>query len=106
MDLTRYAPFYWTAIANRWTAASSRLYLDRFGVGVVEWRILATLAALGTATSLDAARLAELDPGAANRAMNKLDQAGLVVAVPGKFVGRSKPFAMTEAGISLLKAPR
>ncbi|SEJ98968.1 DNA-binding transcriptional regulator, MarR family [Sphingobium sp. AP50] len=101
LDLETFAPFYWTAISNRWTADSSRLYLERFGIGIVEWRVLTALADVEGVTSLEAARLAALDTGAANRAMNQLREKNLVAPKEGKFERRSKPFEMTTAGVAL-----
>ena len=103
MDLTQYLPFYWTVIANRWTASSSRTYLREFGVGVVEWRVLATLAAHEQATAQDSAKLTGMDIAAASRAMKALLDKVLVEPVSGRFVGRNKPFRMTPEGRTLVE---
>lgn len=104
MNLNDYLPFYWTVIANRWTASSSRTYMLRFGIGVVEWRLLATLAAQDGATVLDAAKLTGMDVAAASRAMKALHGKALVTPVAGRFPGRSRPFRMNQAGQTLFEA--
>ena len=44
LDLETYVPYFLTAISNTWSRSASRLYLERFGVGVTEWRVLSQLA--------------------------------------------------------------
>ncbi|MEH3105768.1 MAG: MarR family winged helix-turn-helix transcriptional regulator [Sphingomonas fennica] len=101
LALKQYMPFFWSAISNRWTSSSSRLYLGQYGVGIGEWRVLATLGAQGSATSLDVVKLVGMDPGAVSRAMRDLESKGYVVPVQGRFVGRNKPYEMTDAGVAL-----
>jgi DNA-binding MarR family transcriptional regulator len=101
IELDQYAPFFLGTIANRWTAASSRRYLREFGIGVAEWRVLASLRTLGQATSLDAANLTGMDPAAVTRALTQLQEKGCAEPVAGRFAGRAKPFALTEKGMAL-----
>jgi DNA-binding MarR family transcriptional regulator len=101
IDLDHYAPYFIGSISNRWTAASSRRYLKDFGVGIAEWRVLASLRTLGQATSLDAANLTGMDPAAATRALAQLEAKQCVAPVAGRFVGRTKPFALTDKGLTL-----
>lgn len=106
LDLDGYVPFFLTVIANRWTASSSQDYRREFGLGIGEWRILASIGALGAATSLDVVNLVGMDPGAVSRAMHVLEERELVTPVQGKFAGRNKPYRMTEAGTTIFLAIR
>jgi DNA-binding MarR family transcriptional regulator len=106
IDLDRYVPFYVTAIANRWTSISSQDYLREFGIGIAEWRVLASLDARGSATSLDIVTLVGMDGGAVSRAIRALERKELVVPVKGRFIGRTKPYAMTKQGKTLSGAVR
>ena len=101
IELDQYVPYFLGTIANRWTAASSRRYLREFGVGIAEWRVLASLRTLGQATSLDAANLTGMDPAAVTRALSQLQEKGCAEPVAGRFAGRTKPFALTGKGMSL-----
>ena len=101
IELDQYAPYFLGTIANRWTAASSRRYLREFGVGIAEWRVLASLRTLGQATSLDAANLTGMDPAAVTRALTQLQEKGCAEPVAGRFIGRTKPFALTDQGMAL-----
>lgn len=105
-DLSAYVPFYLNAISNRWTSTSSRTYLRRFGFGVVEWRVLAALAATGASSSLDIVNLVGLDPASVSRAMRSLEEHGRVAPVEGRFAGRTKPYCMTANGIALFERVR
>jgi DNA-binding MarR family transcriptional regulator len=106
IELDEYAPYFLGTIANRWTAASSRRYLREFGVGITEWRVLASLRSLGQGTSLDAANLTGMDPAAVTRALTQLQEKGCAEPVVGRFVGRTKPFALTEKGVALYAGMR
>jgi DNA-binding MarR family transcriptional regulator len=102
-DLDDYVPFYITAIANRWTAASSRKYLEAFAIGVVEWRVLAALAAKGAMRSLDIAKLTGVDTAAVSRAVGNLEKREFICAVAGRYAGRTRPMEMTATGKSLFE---
>src|SRR6201997_2465982 len=101
IELDEYVPYFLGTIANRWTAASSRRYLREFGVGIAEWRVLASLRSLGQATSLDTANLTGMDPAAVTRALKQLEEKGCAEPAAGRFIGRTKPFALTDKGRAL-----
>ena len=44
LDLENYVPAFLTWIANKLSSSASLIYRRRFGVGIVEWRIMALLA--------------------------------------------------------------
>lgn len=102
-DLDTYTPFYLSGIANRWTSTSSRTYLRRFGVGIVEWRVLAALAATNAASSHDVVSLIGMDPASVSKAMRALEQRGAVEPVTGRFAGRTKPYRLTADGARLFQ---
>lgn len=104
LDLGAYVPFFLGAIANKWTAASSRTYRSKFDLGIGEWRILASLAVSGSATSLGIAKLVKMDTGAVSRAIRLLETRALVTPLPGRYLGRSRPYAMTAAGVAKFEA--
>ena len=101
MDLEEYFPFYLGTISNRWTASSSKIYLDRFGVGIGDWRVLASIQALGAASSQEIVGLISMDAAAVSRSTAKLDKEGFIKPVQGRFVGRTKPYELTDKGRGL-----
>jgi len=109
LDLEHYFPHYLSTISNRWMSTSSRLYLSRFGIGIVEWRVLGMLGSLdqsGSSTSLEIAKALSIDPGAVSRAMRNLVAKGMVEPLQGKFLGNTKPFTMTSNGRDLFRQVR
>ena len=109
LDLDGFAPFFIGAISNKWTTLSSRLYLQRFGIGMTEWRVLGSLGARGgngRASAIEIVTLLGIDAAAISRAMGKLEHLGHVVAVPGTFPGRTRPYAMTPKGAALFDRVR
>ena len=106
IDLQDYFPFFLGTIANRWTATSSRIYFERFGVGVGEWRVLASIQALGQGSSQQIVGLISMDAAAVSRSVAKLEQDGFIAKVAGRFVGRTKPYELTEDGRDLYAALR
>lgn len=106
LDLAQYLPFYLIAIANRWTASSSRAYLRRFGIGIVEWRVLSSLGARKVASSLDVVQLVGTDPASVSKAVKNLEKLGHIVPVDGRFVGRTKPYTLTNTGQALFEEMR
>lgn len=97
-NLQGYFPYFLGTIANRWTATSSKFYLEEFGIGIGEWRVLASIQALGQASSQMVVNLISMDAGAVSRSMSKLAAEGLVELVRGQFAGRTKPFQLTDKG--------
>jgi DNA-binding MarR family transcriptional regulator len=106
IDLEDYFPYFLGTISNRWTTTSSRIYLERFGVGIGEWRVLASIQALGQASSQQIVGLISMDGGAVSRAVARLEQDGFIARAPGRFVGRTKPYQLTGEGRDLYQALR
>jgi DNA-binding MarR family transcriptional regulator len=101
IDLQVYFPFFLGTISNRWTATSSRIYLANFGIGIGDWRVLASIQSLGKASSIEIVDLISMDPAAVSRSVAKLLAAAMVRPVEGKFKGRTKPFELTGEGRKL-----
>jgi DNA-binding MarR family transcriptional regulator len=104
IDLQDYFPFFLGTISNRWTTSSSKIYLDRFGVGIADWRVLASIQALGAASSQEIVGLISMDAAAVSRSVTKLETEGFIARAPGRFVGRTKPYELTGAGRELALA--
>lgn len=98
LDLNNYFPFYLGTIANKWATTSSKLYLAEYGIGISEWRVLASIFSLGEASSLDVVNLISMDAGAVSRAVSRLESKGYITPVEGRFRGRTKPYMLAESG--------
>lgn len=101
LDLGGYVPYFLTAISNTWSRSSSRLYLERFGVGVTEWRVISQLA---IEPGIAAQRICEvigLDKGAVSRSVAALVAAGHVAEVADGRDARRQILELTQSGYAL-----
>lgn len=76
VDLHTYVPYLLSSVNNAMSRGASHLYLDRFGIGIVEWRVMSMLA---IEPRIQAARICDvihIDKGAASRALSRLSEAG------------------------------
>lgn len=84
LDLSSYLPYFLASVTNALSRGASQSYLARFGVGIVEWRVVSMLA---IEPGIHAARICEiiaLDKAATSRALQRLDQLGyLEFETPG-----------------------
>jgi DNA-binding MarR family transcriptional regulator len=101
LDLGGYVPYFLTAISNTWSRSSSRLYLELFGVGVTEWRVISQLA---IEPGIAAQRICEvigLDKGAVSRSVAALVAGGYVAEVADGRDGRRQLLELTRRGYAL-----
>ncbi len=101
LDLGSYVPYFLTAISNTWSRSSSRLYLERFGVGVTEWRVMSQLA---IEPGIPAQRICEvigLDKGAVSRSVATLVAAGHVAERADGRDARRQLLELSASGYAL-----
>lgn len=101
LDLGGYVPYFLTAISNTWSRSSSRLYLERFGVGVTEWRVISQLAIEPAIAAQRICEVIGLDKGAVSRSIASLVAAGHVAERPRERDARRQVLALTESGYAL-----
>jgi DNA-binding MarR family transcriptional regulator len=93
LDLDNYVPGLVTWLANKLSAGASKLYRERHGLGVIDWRVMSTLAAVEGSNAARICQVVGLDKGAVSRSLALLSARGLV-----EVNGRAKPLRLTEAG--------
>ena len=99
MDLARYVPALLVFIANRLTSSGSATYRRRFGIGIVDFRVMAMLS---IEPGVSGARICEvigLDKAAVSRTLKTLEERGYVTALPGQ--ARARTVTLTPAGEAL-----
>ena len=101
LDLGGYVPYFLTAISNTWSRSSSRLYLERFGVGVTEWRVISQLAIEPRIAAQRICEVIGLDKGAVSRSVAALVAAGHVAEGPDGRDARRQLLALTPSGYAL-----
>lgn len=100
-DLAGVTPFRVSVLANRLTLWAARVYNREFGVGVLEWRVMAALAELGPATASEVAALTVLDKSNVSRTAGQLLARGLVERSGHPGDGRKRILALTGEGRAL-----
>jgi DNA-binding MarR family transcriptional regulator len=106
LDLEQYLPFLLTSLSNRLSSSASRRYVQKFGVGVLEWRVLAGAAAVPGARPNDICQLVGIDKGGVARSIRTLVEKGIISTADGEKDGRSKHIHITDAGWVLHEAIR
>ena len=94
----RHASFLVVALSNRLSASASRAYMRQFGVGVMEWRAMALLAANPGITANQIAQTSGVDKSAVSRAIHLLVQRGDVQAAEDHTDNRRALLTLTPAG--------
>ncbi len=100
-DLNLVTAFRLSALSNRLSLWAARTYRREFGIAVLEWRVLASLAALGPATARDVAEFAVLDKSNVSRAVGRLAARGLIGQADHPGDRRARILTLTRKGRAL-----
>ena len=85
-------------LANKLTSGASSVYREAFGVGTIEWRVLAHVAAERWITPQRICRLGGLDKGGVSRSMKFLLDRGLIAVRGSASDARSVEISLTAKG--------
>ena len=72
MDRDASVPFLMVAVSNKLVASASQVYMRHYGLGIMEWRVMALLAADPGITGRDISVLSGVTAGSVSRAINAL----------------------------------
>lgn len=98
LKLEEFLPYRLNVAAALTSQALSRIYAERYGIGVPEWRVLATLGQFGTMTGKDIGEHAQMHKTKVSRAVALLDKRKLVVRRANKADMREAFLSLTPAG--------
>lgn len=101
LDLENYVPAFLTWIANKLSSSASLIYRRRFGVGIVEWRIMALLAVEPWITAGRICEVIGLDKAGVSRSTRFLLDKGYVETRYRDNNNRRQFIALTRAGMDL-----
>lgn len=101
LDLENYVPAFLTWIANKLSSSASLIYRRRFGVGIVEWRIMALLAVEPWITAGRICEVIGLDKAGVSRSVRFLLDKGFAETRYRDNNNRRQFIALTRAGIEL-----
>lgn len=101
LDVSRYAPAYFTWIAHKLSHGASQHYRAVAGVGIEVWRCLVLLAAEGRATPQQTARVIGMDKGSVSRCFRQMQARGLITVALDPDDGRARVAHLTAKGRAL-----
>lgn len=101
LNLERYVPALLTSLTNKMASGASACYRKHFGVGIVEWRVLAMLAVEDHITANRMVQVIGLDKSAVSRALKLLEQDGHVSTEVDGQDARRYTVSLTPAGRKL-----
>ncbi len=78
LDLDRFLPYQVSVLAARLSAALSRVYAERFGISIAEWRVIAHLSQHRKVSVREVQARVAMDKSKVSRAAARLEAAGLV----------------------------
>lgn len=78
LDLEHFLPYRLSVLSNRVSGAIARVYSERFGLGVTEWRVMAVLGRYPELSAGEVAQRTAMDKVAVSRAVAGLVEAGRV----------------------------
>jgi DNA-binding MarR family transcriptional regulator len=96
LHLEKYVPGLLTWLSNKLAASASQAYRKHFGLGIVEWRILAYLAVYDWGTGAQMSQLMGMDKAAISRGASFLQAKKLIKSRAG--FGRNLEFGLTAKG--------
>ena len=103
IDLERFVPFRLNRLAAEVSRALARVYGERFGIDIPEWRVIATLGDRGRARAQDIALSTRMHKSMVSRAVAHLMELGWVARTDGAKDRREAPLALTAAGCEVYR---
>lgn len=78
LRLDDWLPYQFSVITNRVSSMLARMYHEEFGIGVVEWRLLANLGSFSPMSAKELSETTAMDQVSVTRALSLLVAKGLV----------------------------
>lgn len=98
IDLERFVPFRLNRLAVEVSRALARVYGERFGIDVPEWRVIATLGDCGQARARDIVASTRMHKSMVSRAVARLSELGWVARSANAKDRREAPLQLTATG--------
>ena len=98
LSLQNFLPYRCNNLAQQISTSLSRIYVDRFGISIAEWRILVTLAEYGELQSKAIAGHTGMDKVRVSRAVALLEGKGMLTRRPCDRDSRAALLALNGEG--------
>lgn len=101
LTLAEFLPYQLSITSNAVSDLIARSYRGRFGLKIPEWRLMAVLGEVASATQRELVAATAMDKVTVNRASKALEDRGLIGRAPNVADGRSHHLALTATGREL-----
>jgi DNA-binding MarR family transcriptional regulator len=98
LELERFLPYRLNVVAEGVSRALSRLYAERYGIGIPEWRVIATLGQYDQMTAKDVGVHSRMHKTKVSRAVAALEEKGLSSREPNENDMREAFLTLTGRG--------
>ncbi len=102
LDLEQFLPYRFSRLAERISASLSQRYRKRYGISIAEWRVMAWVSQRDAMTAADICKRAYMDKATVSRAVQRLEERGLLRRTPSARDPRGLVLTPTPAGEALL----
>ncbi|HSX93318.1 MAG TPA: MarR family transcriptional regulator [Hydrogenophaga sp.] len=101
LNLAHYVTYFYTVLANKLSSGASRLYLKRFGIGIIEWRVMAMVAIEPDITPARITQVIGLDKASVSRESRRLEEKGYLAVAEDPSNQRRKLLSLTPLGYEM-----
>ncbi len=101
LTLAEFLPYQLSITSNAVSDLIARAYRGRFALKIPEWRVMAVLGEVASATQRDLCAATAMDKVTVNRASKALEGRRLIGRAPNAADGRSHHLALTDTGREL-----
>ncbi|MDJ1159845.1 MarR family transcriptional regulator [Chelatococcus sp. SYSU_G07232] len=101
LRLDSFLPYRLNVLAQVVSEGLARIYSQRFGIGIPEWRIIATLGEFGQMTARDVGAHSRMHKTKVSRAVASLEERGLVERRANEEDRREAFLSLTPAGLKV-----
>jgi len=98
LELEAFLPYQLAVLADTMSQSLSRLYSDRYGIGVPEWRVIANLGQRGTMTATEIGTHGQMHKTKVSRAVSGLVARGYVKRERNSADQREALLQLTDEG--------
>lgn len=98
LRLEQFLPYRLNVVGFYASRALGRIYSERFGIGIPEWRVIAQLGEFGKLTSRDIGELSQMHKTKVSRAVGELEKRGLTSRSENREDRREAFISLTPRG--------
>ncbi|WP_420410939.1 MarR family winged helix-turn-helix transcriptional regulator [Roseibium sp.] len=104
LKLNRFLPYRLNNLAEAVSRSFSKIYADEFGIGIPEWRVVATLGEHAAMTARDIGQATSMHKTKVSRAVAALEKKGFLDRGPGLHDQREQLLQLSTEGRAMYEA--